>query len=250
MCVICYKPAGALMPAKKTFKAMYRHNPDGAGFMYLDGGKVQIVKGLMSYSAFQNALAQVRDKVDSPFVFHFRIATHGGISPEMTQPFPLTSSGRQLRATRTTADTGIAHNGIIMLCNDARKMSDTAQFISQYMTRICTGRAPFDDINLDIIESCIDSKMCILEASGAVHILGHGWLEDGGLLYSNSSYLDYKTTKKAAHKAAKNDYYYAPYSWDMLGDSSDYCDGYCNTCTYRAQCWDTVAATDRGINSI
>lgn len=248
MCIIAYKPAGAAMPSKKQFKTMFRHNPDGAGFMYTDSGRVQIIKGLMTYSAFQNELAKVRHKIDSPFIFHFRIATHGGISQEMTQPFPLSGRRSKLRALRQTADVGIAHNGIIMMCNDARKMSDTAQFISQYMTRICTGAQPFDNINLDIIESCIDSKMCILESNGDVHILGHGWVQDGALMFSNSSYLEY--SKKTARKAAKNDYYYAPYSWDMFGDSSDYCDGYCNTCKYKNQCWDIDAATDRGINSI
>ncbi len=250
MCIIAYKPAGAAMPSKKQFKSMFRHNPDGAGFMYIEAGRVQIVKGLMTYSAFQNELAKVKSRTESPFVFHFRIATHGGINQSMTQPFPLTDKKSRLRSLRQSADVGVAHNGIIMLCNDARKMSDTAQFIAQYMTRICTGARPFDDINLDIIESCIDSRMCILEASGAVHILGRGWIEDGGLMFSNSSYLDYRTTKKNSQKAAKNSFYYSPYSWDMFGDSSDYCDGYCSTCKLQAQCWDIDAATDRGINSI
>lgn len=136
MCIIAYKPAGAKFPSKSTIKTMFRNNPDGAGFMYAAPDGVHIVKGLMSVSAFMQALSQIKHDTSIPVVMHFRIATHGGYSESMTQPFPLSNKNKRLRALNTICDVGIAHNGIIHMCNDAKKISDTAMFIRDYMTRL------------------------------------------------------------------------------------------------------------------
>ena len=248
MCIIAYKPVGAKFPTKNQFKTMFRNNPDGAGFMFSDGDSVTIKKGFMTYSEFRNAFAPYKDMTDNAFVFHFRIATHGGVNEAMTQPFPLSAKSKKLRSTDTRAAVGIAHNGIIPLTTDARKMSDTAAFIRDYMTRIYNPQKGFDDITLNIIESCIASRMVILEPSGVAHILGHGWKKSGGLYFSNDSYIDYFSTAKKAKKTA------ALYStWDngySFGDMYDWCDGECNACRLFPQCWDTSAPTDGGINSI
>lgn len=264
MCIICYKPAGAKFPTKKQFKTMFRHNPDGAGFMTLnagpgDAGGVLIKKGLMTYSEFRQAFQDTKPDQSRPYIFHFRIATHGGVNEQMTQPFPLTPETRLLKATGALCDVGVAHNGIIPLTTDARKMSDTAEFIRDYMTRITQGGRCFDDITLNIIEACISSRMAILTAAGEVHLLGHGWKKDGGLYFSNDSYIDYysKPAKKAARKAALytwNDPGEAePYSIydDADGDLYSYCDGYCSACKFLEPCWGTGAGgADIGINSL
>lgn len=253
MCVICVKPAGANFPSKNQFKTMYRRNPDGAGFMFLRAGAdaVEIRKGFMSYSAFRNALSAEKLSAADTVIFHFRIATHGGINRGMCQPFPLSNKKSALTATSYKTAAGVAHNGIISMCNDARKLSDTALFIAQYMTRLCPENKPdkrrFDDITLNIIEACIGSKMAILTSSGDVHILGRGWVTEGDLIFSNDSYIPIAKKKNSTK-------YYAPYSWqdEIYTDYSDatYCDGYCSLCKFQNQCWDIVADTDRGINSI
>lgn len=253
MCIIAYKPAGAKFPTKNQFKTMFNNNPDGAGFMYADNNAVHIVKGLMNYQEFTQELSKVKHLVNNPFVFHFRIATHGGVNKGMTQPFPLTDKTKKLRALRIDCDTGIAHNGIISLCNDARDISDTALFIKRYMTRICATKNPFDDINLNIIESCIGSKMAILEASGRCHIIGRGWKTSGDLYFSNDSYIDWfsgssrKSRKK--HSKSYHDFYSLNNQYDI--DPIAFCDGHCTTCYNYDQCYGTYTASyDRGINSI
>lgn len=248
MCIIAYKPAGAKFPTKKQYQTMFKRNPDGCGFMFADGNNVIIKKGFMTYSEFRNALAPYSKMTDKPFIFHFRIATHGGINEAMTQPFPLTNKNKRLRSLDITAPVGIAHNGIIPITDDARGLSDTAQFIRDYMTRICTGKKPFDDINLNIIEACIDSRMVILEASGAAHVLGYGWSKDSGIWYSNTSYQDY-TPRKTATKTTTGADFWSDYDYSYSEPLSS-CDGYCSTCQFVRECWDTDAAIDRGINSI
>ncbi len=262
MCIICYKPAGAKFPSKKQFKTMFRRNPDGAGFMTLnigpcDAGGVLIRKGLMTYSEFRQELAQFPEdyKRQQPFIFHFRIATHGGINPEMTQPFPLSPEVKDLKSTGFLGTVGVAHNGIIQLCADARKLSDTAEFIRDYMTRITQEGRCFDDITLNIIEACIGSRMAILTSRGEVHLLGHGWRKDGELYFSNDSYIDHysKPAKKAARKQAMYTWEPDPEPFDDYesDDIYSYCDGYCSTCKFLEPCWGTGAgAADIGINSL
>lgn len=261
MCIICYKPAGANFPTKNQYKTMFRQNPDGAGFMFRRAGAdtVTIKKGFMSYSAFRNALAAEKLTPADDVAFHFRIATHGGINKEMTQPFPLSNKKRALTAMTYTSDTGIMHNGIISLCGDARKLSDTAQFVAQYMTRLCPADKPlnrrYDDITLNIIEACIDSRMLILTGTGDAHILGRGWITDGDLIFSNDSYID---RWKSYKKNRKN----AVYDWGVYGtyggwyddeptaqEFSDWCTGECDECKLHNYCYGTDAPTDYGINS-
>lgn len=247
MCIIAYKPAGERFPTKNQFKTMFRRNPDGAGFMTIVNNQVVIKKGFMTYSEFQNALTPFKKDhgIEKPFVFHFRIATHGGINEAMTQPFPMTSSTKKLRALESACDVGIAHNGIIPICDDAKTISDSALFIKLYITRLYDSKHGFDDITLNIVEACIDSRMLILESSGEVHILGYGWKKENGLYFSNTSYQDYSKPTKAKTTASCN---YA--SWDYDTVSDNYCDGYCSACPHLSQCWDTSAPYDIGINSI
>lgn len=261
MCVICYKPAGAKFPTKNQYKTMFRQNPDGAGYMFRrDGGDVVTIrKGYMSYSSFRQALSAEKLTAADSVVFHFRIATHGGVTPEMTQPFPLSNKKSALTAHSYHCDVGVAHNGIISLCGDARKLSDTAQFISQYMTRLCPQDKPlsrrFDDITLNIIEACIGSKMAILTAAGDVHLLGRGWISDGDLYFSNDSYIDHYKTWKSSRKSYDYGVYGTWSAWTdpepTADDFINYCDGECDGCRLQAYCWDTSGADiDRGINSI
>lgn len=257
MCIICYKPYGANFPTKKQFKTMFRQNPDGAGFMYHRPGAPAVIlkKGFMSYSEFRQALTAEKLTAADAVAFHFRIATHGGITPEMTQPFPLSARRSQLTRLSTSADVGVMHNGIISMCGDAKKMSDTAEFIRDYMTRLCPENTPlekrFDDRTLNIIEACIGSRMLILTADGNAHILGHGWKKDGALYFSNDSYIDYFAKSKAKKKSTRAAS--VVYSWDDdlydADDAYNWCDGYCESCRLKSQCYDTFAAADVGINN-
>ena len=70
-----------------------------------------------------------------------------------------------------------------------RRYSDTALFITKYMSRIL--RSPDDLRNqevLDKIYRLAESKFAILDGSGYIATVGN-FIEENGILYSNTSYL-------------------------------------------------------------
>lgn len=239
MCIIAYKPAGEKFPSTKKLRAMFVNNPDGAGFMYADGDAVVIKKGFMEFSEFKRAFNEISARRDLAVVFHFRIATHGGINKAMTQPFPLSSKIKRLKSLDTRADVGVAHNGIITMTCDAREISDTALFIKKYLPRLTDDGKKFDAVALDLIDECINSRMVILEKSGDAHVIGRGWKCDGGVWYSNDSYI---TRRAASYKPSKTA---TPYSYSYGDDYSNYgvygdiCGGDCGVCSFRKWCYST-----------
>ena len=243
MCVICYKPMGVQFPSKTKIKTMFKNNPNGAGFMYADGENVYIQKGFMTLGEFNSALNRVRQYTDYPFVLHFRITTNGGTSKGLTHPFALSDDVKTLMETASTTNIGIAHNGIIPMTAYADKISDTAEFIRRYMSRIIRSEADIDADTLDIIEACIDSKMAIMTASQDVHLLGK-FIQDGnGVYYSNTSYQKKRTTAKTKTRT----YYYPTDTYDYWSNyTASYnpnCDGYCRYCKYELDCigeWSAV----------
>ena len=54
MCIAIYKPESYLLN-DFALKNSWDANPDGAGFMYPENGKLVIVKGLMNYDEFRAA---------------------------------------------------------------------------------------------------------------------------------------------------------------------------------------------------
>lgn len=215
MCIAVFKPMGERFPTKTEFKTMFKNNPDGAGFMFADGDKVIIKKGFMSFGQFWQAFKPYKDMNDRAFAFHFRIATHGGVSRSMCQPFPYTDNTRELKRLETRAPLGIAHNGMIPITDDARKISDTALFIQKYLTRIVRTPHNIKQVDLDIVEACIDSKMILLQASGNAYLIGK-FIHDDGVYFSNASYLcPYSYTAKSASKSKA----YSLYSYDYDDDA-------------------------------
>ena len=250
MCIIAYKPAGEKFPSDKKMRAMFSNNPDGAGVMYADGDNVIIKKGFMEYADFRREYVKIASRRDLPVVFHFRIATHGGINRAMCQPFPLTTKTKKLKSLDTRAAVGVAHNGIIPMTSNARDISDTALFIKKYLPRITCDGMKIDADALDIIDTCIDSRMIILEKGGAAHVVGKGWSCVNGVWYSNKSY----ETRRKLPYSAKNatGVYYTPYSgytyeyadvgaydYSDYGVFGDICGGDCGRCDYLGYCYGT-----------
>lgn len=218
MCIAVFKPMGERFPTKTEFKTMFKNNPDGAGFMFADGDKVVIKKGFMTFNEFWDAFKPYKQYPERAFAFHFRIATHGGISKAMCQPFPYTDKISELKRTDTKASLGIAHNGIIPITYDAKKISDTALFIKKYLTRIVRTPHNIKQVDLDIIEACIDSKMILLQPCGNAFLIGK-FINEDGVYYSNSSYLAHG--RKNAKSKKNNDSEYGMFNfWSTYGYNS------------------------------
>lgn len=115
MCIIVYKPEGAAMPSTDTLRRCFEENPDGAGFMWPERGRVQLRKGFMGWGDLEPALSSElpRDARGLPVALHFRIATHGRVKPGCCHPFAVCKDYRAMRAESASAAAGFMHNGTL-----------------------------------------------------------------------------------------------------------------------------------------
>lgn len=196
MCIICISKAGKRQPTKQELTTMWYRNPDGAGYMTARDGKVEIHKGFMSFKEFYRNVKAEQFTRDDVVIYHFRIATQAGITPWMTHPFPYTKSLEACTALDVDCQLGIAHNGIIKLTSDGDKeYSDTAKFITEYLSRVIRKNSDLRDrTTLKIIELLAEGRWALLDKSGYVATIGK-WEEEDGLMYSNTSYKPYTFTR-------------------------------------------------------
>lgn len=199
MCIIAAKPAGVKMPDKKTIERMWYGNPDGAGIMYADKGKVRISKGFMKLSEFRAELAKLartKDLTNMAVVMHFRITTHGGTRPENTHPFPITDDLARLRQLRCSAPLAVAHNGVIDIHVADKTISDTMQYIATQLAPLRRAVPEFyksADL-MTMIQNAIRSRMAFLTKDGEIYLTGD-FIEDNGVYYSNTSYKEPRYSK-------------------------------------------------------
>jgi hypothetical protein len=187
MCIIAVKPEKVQF-TKNQLKIMWDANPDGAGFMYAEGGKVHVVKGLMTLDALWNAIQEVGPL--RKLVLHFRIKTHGAVSPELTHPFWITKG-----------ELAMVHNGVIRaLVNETSEAeSDTAVFArklsNEYVHPLSAIRNGF---HRDMLEAYIGySKVVFMDGTGAHWTLNESlgtWHKN--VWYSNDRFKPEKPSKK------------------------------------------------------
>ena len=194
MCIICVSKSGVRQPGEAAIRAMFLRNPHGAGYMVARGERVQIHKGFMDLDDYLRAIRTEHFTASDSVVYHFRISTQAGVNPEMTHPFPLSNQPARLRKLDLRCRVGVAHNGIIRLTSDPDndQYSDTAIFITQYLSRLIRSRADLRDQHLrDEIFQLAQSKFAIMDGSGYVATVGE-FVNDRGLLFSNASYLPWR----------------------------------------------------------
>lgn len=190
MCIIAMKPEGIILSEGKL-RHMWTNNPDGAGFMYAEDGKLHIVKGMMTFASFMSAYNEVGPK--RKMVLHFRIRTHGAIKPEMTHPFWINS------------ELGMVHNGtIVKVANETTALrSDTAVFAqklaNEYSDPLTAIQNPFHKA---MIESFIGySKLVFMDSTGETYIFNESmgnW--EKGVWFSNNGHKPAKTSAKNPQK--------------------------------------------------
>lgn len=87
MCLAIFKPAKVKIPEERLSNG-WISNPDGAGFAYVDRGKVVVEKGFMNLKDFLAAYKKTTEKFkSSPFLVHFRIRSMGDKTADNTHPF-------------------------------------------------------------------------------------------------------------------------------------------------------------------
>lgn len=202
MCVIAVSEKGIRQPTEKELSLMWKGNPDGGGYMCIRNGKVMIHKGFLEWKDFIRSVRSEKFTPDDPVVYHFRIATQGGINAEMTHPFPLSNDIHHMSALDVSCEIGVAHNGIIPLTADKnnKDFSDTALFVTQYLSALV--RSPFDLLNphiLTMIERLGNSKFALMDRYGNITTIGKFETENG-ILVSNRYYLIMEQFRKGGEK--------------------------------------------------
>lgn len=229
MCIIASSEIGMTLPSTETIKTMWRCNSDGAGFMYNKDNKVIIKKGFMTLDAFNKALEELKkeiDTVNSTVIMHFRIGTHGGNIPENTHPFPVTCMEPLLKKLTVNTDIGMAHNGIINTVQPRNNISDTMEYVLEFLSEFKYIDKNFYTKRLwqKVIENTINgSRMCFLDGSGSVTYIGN-WHTDEttGVKYSNTGYQRSYWQDNYISK-------YSKYNWDLdyrLNNLDEYDDDY------------------------
>ena len=231
MCIIAVSKIGVKQPSLKTLRTMYDNNPDGAGYMYARDGKVFIHKGFMNWKDFERSIKAEKFGKEDPVVYHFRISTQAGVIPTMTHPFPLTENLDLCEKLDLSCSVGIAHNGIIHMTSDKKetRFSDTAFFVTEYMTRLIRNKSDLTDpAVLTMIDNLTNSKWALLNGfTGEISIVGK-FINEDGILYSNSTYYPYVGKDNLCGMKTK-DWYDWGYQWDSKTNSWVYVGNYCYT---------------------
>jgi predicted glutamine amidotransferase len=192
MCVIAIKPKGQPFPTMAEMQNCWDSNFDGFGFMYATGKDVNWNKGYLKEESFQKAYQSILDHADQwksmSWVFHFRIATHGGKGQAMTHPFPVTRDSKEILLLSGKTKAAFAHNGILTSVPSDTVYSDTANYVRCFLSKIDLQDKRFTQYFMD--ETSSGSRFALLYADGSFLKAGV-WKDHGGCFWSNDSYADF-----------------------------------------------------------
>lgn len=216
MCIIISKEKYGRLPSEEELKNSFMYNSDGAGFMYVENGKVVIDKGYMTYDAFLKHYKSLLQKFDNfkdkSLVIHCRIGTSGKNIKENTHPYPISNEVKKLRSRHLHEDIGVAHNGIIHGYGTKTGLNDTQEFIGKYIYPVYKNWKEFYK-NVDFmagLETITNSKLVFLTSDDELYYVGE-FIDDKGLKFSNSTYKYYYYSYKYQYNY--EDYYGYNYDW-------------------------------------
>lgn len=189
MCVVILKPAGTELPTEDTINKCWKANPDGAGMMFLESGKVRIKKGYMELQEFLNAYNEMGFTKDDYLVLHFRISTGGGVTAANTHPFPLSDDPVDLAGLDIICDQAMVHNGILGQAEG--ELSDTAVFVRDSLADpAVSGNLGSKGIQNLIADATRGSRVFIMSTSPELALRTGKWHKDkdSGLWFSNTTW--------------------------------------------------------------
>lgn len=207
MCVIAVSEKGKDIPSVEQIKAMWKKNPDGAGYAFVGkGGHIFYRKGFMTLDKLLEELKNPEKFKNTLFAIHFRIGTSGKNDENTCHPFPVTNDYRELRKMEGMSDTVLFHNGILADGGIvAPNSSDTQDFVvamSPLLKKYNQSKARDYYIN-SLVEG---NRLFVMYKNGRFKMYG-GWKKDGDLWVSNLLYKD-------DYKWSGYGYYYDKGWWD------------------------------------
>jgi hypothetical protein len=195
MCVIAVSPIGEKV-SQEVFERMWCSNDDGFGMMFRSrGGGVGIVKGIHDEEEAWELYSQLPEGV--PHVLHFRLATHGGVRPELTHPF-VVSEGSPIVEAGVVTEPVLAHNGIWGLYAAKQKehglkldgpVSDS-RVLAAWLGRLARERPLREVLEERYADVVSAGRVVVVDpATWKIHVVGD-WIREGPFLFSNGSYRE------------------------------------------------------------
>lgn len=182
MCIAIYKAPEKVI-SKETLKECFDSNKDGCGFAYINTDylgvkRIKVYKSMSFNSFYHKYERAVRLNPESPFLIHFRIATHGTVDKFNCHPFFINHN------------TVFIHNGIISGVTKDKEKSDTQMFNEEFLQHIDATLLTKDGPVKRLIEKfVVGSKLVIMNVEGDVQIYNESsgnWQD--GCWYSNFSW--------------------------------------------------------------
>jgi len=205
MCIIAAKPAGTIIELD-TLKLCWERNPDGAGIAVAIDGKVEIIKGLMSWQQFLTVYDEPEFWREYPMLIHFRIATHGYIDEANTHPFEV-----------IPGKLAFAHNGIMtnMVMPSKPELSDTQVFNRYILQQLPHGFLKSAAIRRLIYGTIGYNKIAFLDGAGDITIFNEasGKMREDGVWFSNGDYKPYVFTNYYGGYKGKDDLWDDRWDW-------------------------------------
>lgn len=173
---------GSHRPTRSELERMHRHNSDGAGVGWADGGKTHWLKGLTAKD-----VDEWLDQLPRPVLVHFRYATVGGAIPELTHPFPVSRLMPSAVSGSLKAPIMI-HNGHWGGWERYRDKLSTRRKLPPGAwsdTRMAAYLMAFYPEEVGRVANTMGGKVAVLRPDGSWEAYG-GWTEDKGVHYSNT----------------------------------------------------------------
>ena len=180
MCVIVTSQADT-MPSLTQLARMSDANPDGAGIAWHDGQRLHRYRNEDNMKTLAFIMDHWQSLETSPFLLHFRLATHGRVCTGNTHPFRFSKGDR----------TGfIAHNGIAHSYTRGRHASDSRNAILAWQAGQADladgsqGRFALIDQN-GRLEWLTADHETIPGGTGAIEVSNTNWDTDGLIGYGH-----------------------------------------------------------------
>lgn len=190
MCVIAIRTIGSTI-SDERIRQLYASNPDGAGVMWAQDGKVHWRKGFFNVEKLLDMWHRIPNGVTA--AVHCRITTHGGTCDRLCHPFPLTNRPHDLFKLRGKADAVLMHNGIMSFMEkdghyDKNKDSDSSAYAKKLFDMLHGARLPKSTEEMETIrKETSGSRIFILSGDGTFFTAGE-WTWEDGVLYSNTHF--------------------------------------------------------------
>ena len=175
--------------SEEELLACWENNSDGAGMAWFDNKYHVIEKGYMNIDLFKERYSEI-DIL--PHVVHFRIATAGGVIPQLTHPF-ICSKMSPLEIEWKGKEPVLFHNGIISNWQDLAKIIGV-ETPNHWWSDTRVMASIVSRVDLDFLTE--EGGKYVILVNKEIKIYGK-FIEHLGIEFSNSGYeeswFNYKT---------------------------------------------------------